>query len=161
MAGSEKTGYDNSYSDLLKDAWYILTPTEKTPDRYTEWLKEFVMAIGAHCEIMDCHTHDEITAAISHCPHVISAALTNTVNFMDKTGRYTKLAAGGLKDITRISSSSPEMWQNICLTNQECIVDFLDEYIKILRDAQNAVANGDADKLIKFFSDAKNFRDRF
>lgn len=159
MTGSEKTGYANSASSYLKNAYYILTPTKESPKAYTNWLKDFIIAAGSHCEIMDCDTHDKITAAISHCPHLISASLINTVASLDNNGLYGKLAAGGLKDITRISSSSPEMWQNICLSNPDAITDFLDKYIDTLTTAKKAVKDGDADKLMNFFESAKKYRD--
>ena len=99
MTGSEKTGYANSDSSYLKDAYYILTPTNETPKEYTLWLKNFIISAGSHCEIMDYETHDKITAAISHCPHLISASLINTVANEDSDGSYARLAAGGLKDV--------------------------------------------------------------
>ena len=159
MTGSEKTGYANSDSSYLKDAYYILTPTNETPKEYTLWLKNFIISAGSHCEIMDYETHDKITAAISHCPHLISASLINTVANEDSDGSYARLAAGGLKDITRISSSSPEMWQNICLSNPDAIISFLDKYIVTLTDAKNAISNRDEDKLMKIFENAKKYRD--
>lgn len=155
MTGSEKTGYNNSDASFLEGAYYILTPTDDTPQEFTNWMTNFVKASGSHCEIMDYMTHDLITAAISHCPHVISAALVNLVALHDKNsdgsdGMYSKLAAGGFKDITRISSSSPEMWQNICLTNSECITGFLDEYIQSLENIKSAITTNDGTKLMEF-----------
>ena len=160
MTGSEKTGYANSDSSYLKDAYYILTPTEEVPAEYTSWLKNFIITAGSHCEIMDYKTHDNVTAAISHCPHIISASLINTVAELDDDGKYGRLAAGGLKDITRISSSSPEMWQNICLSNPDAIVSFLNRYIATLTNAKEAVISGDSDKLMQFFESAKKYRDK-
>lgn len=159
MTGSEKTGYNNSDASLLEGAYYILTPTVDTPKEFTDWMAGFVKASGSYCEIMDYITHDLITAAISHCPHVIASSLVNLVALHDKDGIYGRLAAGGFKDITRISSSSPEMWQNICLTNSGCITNFLDEYIKSLEDIKNAIASNDSEKIIKFFEAAKEYRD--
>lgn len=160
MTGSEKTGYANSDSSYLKDAYYILTPTEEVPAEYTSWLKNFIITAGSHCEIMDYKTHDNVTAAISHCPHIISASLINTVAELDDDGKYGRLAAGGLKDITRISSSSPEMWQNICLSNPDAIVSFLNRYIATLTNTKEAVISGDSDKLMQFFESAKKYRDK-
>lgn len=159
MTGSEKTGYNNSDASFLKGAYYILTPTDDTPKEFIDWMIHFVKASGSHCEIMDYMTHDLITAAISHCPHIIAASLVNLVAMYDKTGIYSKLAAGGFKDITRISSSSPEMWQNICLTNTECITDFLDKYIDSLKIIKKAIASNDGKKLMEFFENAKQYRD--
>ncbi len=159
MTGSEKTGYDNSDASLLKGAYYILAPEDDTPEEFTEWLAGFVKASGSHCEIMDYRTHDLITAAISHCPHVIAASLVNVVAAHDIDGMYGKLAAGGFKDITRISSSSPEMWQNICLTNAGCITAFLDKYIESLENIKKAIMDSDGKAIMEFFKSAKEYRD--
>lgn len=159
MTGSEKTGYENSTSSYLKGAYYILTPTQSVPKNFTDWLADFVKAAGSHCAVLDYKQHDRITAAISHAPHIISASLINTVASMDKTGEYARLAAGGLKDITRISSSSPEMWQNICLTNPDCIVSFLDKFIKNLEEMKRSVMEADGGKLTEYFKRAKDYRD--
>ena len=108
---------------------------------------------------MDYKTHDKMTAAISHCPHVVSAALVNMVAANDTQDDYSKLAAGGFKDITRISSSSPEMWQNICMTNSDSILEFLDQYMQIITAIKQSIADGDADAIIHFFETAKKYRD--
>ncbi len=159
MAGSEKTGYANSNAALLHGAYYLLTPTKETKASYTEWLKQFVTAAGACCMVLDEASHDEITAGISHAPHIISAVLVNTVALHDKKGHYKKLAAGGFRDITRISSSSPEMWENICLSNKDCILDFLEEYMEALQKAREDIEKSDSKELTKLFSDAKAYRD--
>ncbi len=159
MTGSEKTGYENSNAAILQDAWYLLTPTKVTKPEYTEWMKNFVNSSGSYCMVLDETSHDEITAGISHVPHIISAALVNTVASHDKNGTYKKLAAGGFRDVTRIASSSPEMWENICLSNKDSILDFLDEYIKNLRQARSEIEKGDSSALTEFFSSAKTYRD--
>ena len=159
MTGSEKTGYDNSGARYLEGAYYILTPTDKTPAEFTAWMENFVTRSGSICEIMDYATHDMVAAAISHCPHVIAASLVNLVASHDKDGIYKKLAAGGFKDITRIASSSPGMWHNICMANPECITMLLDEYINILKDIKDAVTSGDDNAVMEFFGNAKQYRD--
>lgn len=159
MTGSEKTGYANSSSSFLKDAYYILTPTKESRPEYTEWLKSFVDAAGSVCMILDEVSHDRITAGISHVPHIFSAALVNAVAARDDEGYYGKLAAGGFRGITRISSSSPEMWENICLANPDAILECLDECIAILEQSKKAIAEKDSAALTKFFTDAKTYRD--
>ncbi len=109
--------------------------------------------------VLDDVSHDRITAGISHVPHIISAALVNAVADRDNNGNYAKLAAGGFRDITRISSSSPEMWQNICLTNPDGILNFLEDYIGRLEQVRDNIKNGDGEALTEFFSDAKSYRD--
>ncbi|MCD7825954.1 MAG: prephenate dehydrogenase/arogenate dehydrogenase family protein [Clostridiaceae bacterium] len=158
MAGSEKTGYEHSDLSIFKNAYYLLTPTEETAPEYTKWMIDFANALGSLTMVIDAKTHDRITAGISHGPHVISAALVNTVASLDQEGNYRKLAAGGFRDITRIASSSPEMWQNICLTNPDAIEEFLGQFIAQLTRAKDAVAHGDGKTLTEFFSSAREYR---
>ena len=160
MTGSEKTGYQNSSETFLKDHYYILTPTPKTNPEYTKWMEEFVSATGAKCMILDPKTHDKVTAGISHVPHVISAALVSTVAELDTQDYYKKLAAGGFHSVTRISSSSPEMWENICRTNKDCIIECLDLFIGHLEDAKKEIEKGSKEGLTRFFENAKKYRDK-
>jgi prephenate dehydrogenase len=159
MAGSEKTGYHNSHEKLLENAYYILTPTDETKPQYTQALYELVEETGAIPLILNYNEHDDITAAISHVPHIIAASLVNMVKDSDDTDEKMRtLAAGGFKDITRISSSSPVMWQNICLTNTASIKSFLDKYISTLQNVSDCLACKDEDFLSRFFEEAKEYR---
>ena len=159
MAGSEKTGYEHSESAFFRDKYYILTPFAESRPEYVAWMEQFIHDIGSHCILLDPDYHDAVVAGISHGPHVISAALVNAVAALDEDGTYGTLAAGGFHTTTRISSSSPEMWQNICLTNSDKICSFLDKYIETLTAAKQQIADGDKDGLMHFFEAAKNYRD--
>ena len=159
MTGSEKTGYENSSEDFLVDKYYILTPTPDTRPEYLQWMENFVKAAGSKCMILDPQTHDHVTAGISHVPHVLAAALVNTVAELDKEGYYAKLAAGGFHSVTRISASSPEMWENICLTNRDCILDCLELFIEHLTKAKRDIAAGSTEGLTAFFENAKKYRE--
>lgn len=161
MTGSEKTGYEHSSASLLRGCYYVLTPTSKVCDEYTKWLETFIKSTGANVCILDCDHHDNVVAGISHGPHVISASLVNSVRKLDKEGTYKTLAAGGFKDITRISSSSPDMWRDICISNKTAILEFLDNFTNELDNAKKAINNGDADEIKAFFENAKQYRDGF
>jgi prephenate dehydrogenase len=159
MTGSEKTGYLNSYALLLENAYYILTPTPRTPVAMTNTLYDLVKRMGSIPVILNAKEHDEITATISHVPHIIAAQLVNLVRDSDVKGEKMKaLAAGGFKDITRIASSSPIMWQNICLTNSEEIKRLLDNYIQSLQAASAALEQKDETFLYKMFDTAGEYR---
>lgn len=160
MTGSEKVGYAHSDAAFLKDCYYILTPTEQIPSGSVRWMQDFVTAAGARCVTIDVKEHDRATAGISHAPHVISAALVNAVHARDQNGIYELLAAGGFKDITRISSSSPDMWQDICLSNKDCILEFLEEYADILDDMKKAIKEENGEAIGEFFERAKAYRDQ-
>ena len=160
MAGSERTGYSHSSSKLLENAFYILSPTEKTPASMTDIMYQLVLTIGAIPILLDCKQHDDLTAAISHVPHIIAASLVNMVKSQDDEADLMKsLAAGGFKDITRIASSSPVVWQNICLTNTDSILHFLSLYKNTLDELIFAIEQKDDKRIYDIFESAKDFRD--
>ena len=160
MAGSEKTGYHNSNSKLLENAYYILTPTDEISHNMMQILYQLVEEIGAIPLVLNFKEHDDITAAISHVPHIIAAGLVNMVKASDAPDEKMRtLAAGGFKDITRIASSSPIMWQNICLTNTSSIKHFLNRYISSLKELSSALDYGDEDFLYHYFETASEYRD--
>lgn len=162
MTGSERFGYANSKAALFENAYYILTPTAKTPTNKISAYQTLVQAIGAIPLVLPYDQHDYVTAAISHLPHVIAASLVNLVKNSDsKEGIMKMIAAGGFKDITRIASSSPTMWQQICLTNTGNIETLLTQYIQDLTAFQEILAHKDADALYQFFDTARAYRESF
>lgn len=159
MTGSERTGYSNSSAQLMENAYYLLTPSKGTPDRVTDTMYRLVVDMGSIPFILNHDEHDDITAAISHIPHIIAASLVNMVRENDNDDEYMKtFAAGGFKDITRIASSSPEMWQNICLCNTDSIRRFLDIYKDSLDRVEKAIVAKDRDFLYNIFETARNYR---
>ena len=95
--------------------------------------------------VLDYHKHDIVTGTISHLPHIIAASLVNFVRDTDTKDELMKtLAAGGFKDITRIASSSPTMWEHICAQNQSNISQILGNYIETLNEAKKLVDAGDS-----------------
>ncbi len=163
MTGSERIGYMNSRADLTRNAYYILTIPEGCTTPFLEPMKEMVQeCFGSILLVLDPNTHDYVTAAISHLPHVISASLVNLVKDSDDPeGTMKMIAAGGFKDITRISSSSPAMWQNICMTNTDNILSLLDDYIGALSKIRSSIKEKDPQALYDFFSSARTYRDSF
>ncbi|MGI6095994.1 MAG: prephenate dehydrogenase/arogenate dehydrogenase family protein [Lachnospiraceae bacterium] len=162
MTGSEKTGYAHSSDHLLENAYYMITPaSEVALDKISDYT-EFVTSLGSLPMILTWEEHDYITAAISHLPHVIAASLVNVVEKLDSPEEHMKIiAAGGFKDITRIASSSPHMWQQICLENGENISKVLDEYIRMIVQAKYLIDHQDGDGLYQMFSDSREYRDSF
>ena len=162
MAGSERFGFINSKSLLLQNAYYILTPCSDVPAETVLAFRNLIKSIGAIPLLTDAQKHDMITGAISHLPHVISASLVNLIKSEDTPDAMMKtVAAGGFKDITRISSSSPVMWQQICLTNRENIVFLLDHYIQSLLNVKKIIENSEENKILDFFKEAQEYRDSF
>ncbi|WP_274940735.1 prephenate dehydrogenase [Chordicoccus furentiruminis] len=162
MAGSEKTGYENATDRMIENAWYILTPSDDVPLKKVSEFSAFISSLGALPLIMKASEHDYVTAATSHLPHIVSAALVNTVRELDGPEEYMRtIAAGGFKDITRISSSSPQMWQEICLANEDDLCIVLDRFIRKLTDFRFAIRNGNGEKLLEYFTECKTYRDSF
>ncbi len=159
MAGSEKTGFSNSTDHLLENAYYILTPCEDTPKEAIDRFYTLIASIKAIPIILNAKEHDYAVANISHLPHLIASSLVNLVKTSDSEKETMKtLAAGGFKDITRIASSSPVMWQQICLTNKENIVKTMEHYISYFSEIKQAIEQEDKDYLYRFFEQAQYYR---
>lgn len=160
MAGSEKTGYASASDRLLENAYYIITPTPlSNPDKVEE-MRQLVTDTGAVSIVLDYDEHDYATAAISHLPHVIAYTLVNLVRTSDNPkGLMRQLAAGGFKDITRIASSSPDMWESICLENKDQLLKVINAYKSSLDDIAEAICRDQGEKLHHFFEEAKDYRD--
>lgn len=162
MAGSERFGYQNAKASLLENAYYILTPSDEVPSEKVEVYRKLVETMGAIPLVLSYGEHDYVTAAISHLPHVIAASLVNVVKSFDsKDGIMKMIAAGGFKDITRIASSSPEMWQQICLTNAENISKLLRTYMQYLGVIADYIDDHKKDSLYNFFDTARTYRESF
>lgn len=160
MTGSEKAGLVNASEFLLENAYYIITPTPKTSPALIDGFYAFVKELGALPLILDYEKHDYATASISHLPHMLAYTLVNLVkNIDDKEETMKTIAAGGFKDITRIASSSPVMWKNICSTNQEQILKLMDMYIHSLTELRNNISDSDSKILLDKFQSAKDYRD--
>ena len=160
MTGSERTGYEHARDYLLENAYYLITHTDDIlPDRVSEF-SAFIKSLGAKIMLMDPEEHDYATAAISHLPHIISASLVNLVEASDDDKNTLKaIASGGFRDITRISSSSPLMWEHICLANRDQILGLLSAYRSKLDQFQQGIREGDGAALRELFAGAKEYRD--
>lgn len=159
MAGSEKTGYTNAKPLLIENAYYVLTPTAKVSSSKVDAFAEFVTNLRGIPVILDYKEHDYITGTISHLPHIIASTLVNFVKDTDtKDELMRQLAAGGFKDITRIASSSPIMWQQICLKNRDNISKILGEYISLLQKTKTLIDNSSEQAIYTLFSDSKEYR---
>ena len=162
MAGSEKTGYESSTDHLLENEYYIITPTPHTPASYTDRMVDVAKAIGALPLVLDYHRHDFIVAAISHLPHLIASSLVNLVHDCDSEDQMMKrLAAGGFKDITRIASSSPVMWEQICMTNTGNITEVLDRYIDSLTTLREELSDHQSRAIYQLFESSRDYRNSF
>lgn len=162
MAGTEKSGYINAFAHLFENAYYVLTPTKTSTDTSVSTLVAILNGIGAIPITASSVEHDLVTGCISHVPHIIASALVTLAKNNENHGGLIKLlAAGGFKDITRIASSNPKMWEDIVLSNGKIVVDLLNDCKKIVDAMINNIKTSDNREIYHFFADAKSFRDSF
>ena len=161
MAGSEQTGVDAAVLDLYKNAVCLITPTKYTAKNAIEKVSRLWQSVGGKVIFLSPEVHDRYVAAISHLPHIIAASLVNAVETLNKKDKILiQLAAGGFKDTTRIASSNPEIWRDICLENQNSILQVIQLFEKEIRLMKQVVAIADSKKIHHTFARAKYFRDQ-
>ena len=159
MAGSERTGYENSTDHLLENAYYVITPTNKTTKAQLERYISLVKNLGALPLVLDYKEHDYVVATISHLPHIIAAELVNLVKASDNKNQTMKMvAAGGFKDITRIASCSPIMWEQICMDNHLNIESILQQYIERLQLTLSHLKKKQSNKIFQLFESSGEYR---
>ncbi len=160
MVGSERSGYAVASDRLIENAYYFVTPSDTvSPDKIEEFMT-FIGDLGAIPIRYSPAEHDRITSYISHIPHVIASSLVNLVRKADTPeGIFKSLAAGGFKDITRIASSNPVVWEHILLSNPDNIIDGLQEYIKLIEEMINAIQQHNAAEINSFFAASRDYRD--
>lgn len=162
MAGTEKTGFISSFSHLFENAYYILSPSISSTKESFELMTKTIEGIGAIPVKIEALEHDIVTATISHVPHVIASALVNLVKYSDSfDGKMQVLAAGGFKDITRIASSSPHMWESIILSNTQAVKETLKKFTETINTFIEYIDNYNSDSIYNYFESAKRYRDSF
>jgi prephenate dehydrogenase len=151
IAGAEASGPAAAQEDLYQDRKVVLTPL---PENSNETLIRACAAweaCGAVVSHLTPEQHDEVFAAVSHLPHLLSFALVHDLAQRDNHKLLLSFAASGFRDFTRIAASSPEMWRDICMANRDALLRELKQYADELYVMYRALENGDADKLEEMF----------
>ena len=161
IAGTEKSGVEASFAELFRHRRVILTPHAHTDKTALSKVKQLWQACGAQVIEMDAGHHDAVLAATSHLPHMLAFALVDTLARMDDSQEIFDFAAGGFRDFTRIASSDPVMWHDICLANREQLVKVMRAFSDDLHRLCDAMEQGDSEFLKTTFTRAKNARDTF
>jgi len=161
IAGTEHSGAEHAFAGLYENRRCIITPTDNTDNEALGKITEMWKLVGSEVIIMDAEEHDIILAGISHLPHVVAYTLVNTIAKMeDKTKKdIIKYSAGGFKDFTRIASSSPEMWKDICEANKDAILKSIETFSRTLSSLEASIVEGNWELVRKAFMEAKNSRD--
>lgn len=161
IAGTEQSGVEASFAELFIDHRVILTPLEETDSNAHKLITAMWQAVGADVIDLDVRHHDDVLAATSHLPHMLAYALVDCLARMQEREEIFKYAAGGFADFTRIASSSPEMWHDICFSNRDALLNSLALFSEHIDQIKSAIESSDSEKLLSIFKCAKNARDTF
>lgn len=161
IAGNERSGVEAATADLFQRRRVILTPTSATDPGALERVGHLWRAAGADVLCTDPEHHDQVLAATSHLPHMLAFGLVDTLARWEGVEEIFAYAAGGFRDFTRIASSDPVMWRDICLANREALLAALHRYRADLEQLTALIEAGDAEGLQAVFENAKATRDRY
>ncbi len=161
IAGTEQSGVEASFAELFERRRVILTPTAATRADALERVRAMWLAVGAEVLEMSVEHHDEVLAATSHLPHLLAFALVDALATGEHGEEIFSFAAGGFRDFTRIASSDPVMWRDICLANRRAVLSSLHAFREDLAALAEAIEGGDGERLLEIFSRAKAARDRY
>ena len=158
IAGAEKTGPEAALADLYQGKKVVLTPMPENSAASVARIRKAWELCGARVSELTPAQHDEVFAAVSHLPHLLSFALVHDIAQRDNRDLLLSFAASGFRDFTRIAASSPEMWRDICLANRDALLREVKQYADALYVLHQALEQNDADKLDEVFSEARKVR---
>ncbi len=161
IAGREKSGVEAAIVDLYVDHKVIVTPLPETDAAAEQRVIKMWQAAGADVESMDVEKHDQVLAATSHLPHVLAYSLVDTLSHSEVSDAIFRYAAGGFRDFTRIASSDPVMWRDICLENRNAILQSLEAFQVNLQVLHQQVSDADSNGIMDTFTHAKAVRDDY
>lgn len=160
IAGSEQSGFEFATENLFKQRRVILTPTVNTAESALGAIKQMWQKIGAIVDEMSPQQHDAILSATSHLPHMVAYNLVSYLSMRTDAEDIFNYAAGGFYDFTRIASSDPAMWADICLANKEKLIESIDGFRASLNNLRTAIDNEDQQAIYALFENAKHKRDK-
>jgi prephenate dehydrogenase len=161
IAGAEQSGVVASLDDMFVNKRVIITPTNVTRPDGVQIMRMFWERLGAQVAIMDAAHHDAILAATSHLPHIVAFALVDMLGHKDEQSEIFKYAAGGFRDFTRIASSDPTMWRDICVANKNEIIPLIQQLKIELGKIESLLDSNDNQQLFNTFTYAGKARQRF
>jgi prephenate dehydrogenase len=161
IAGAEKSGAAAASAELFKDRRVVLAPLAENPPASVQAVEDAWRACGARVSRMSAEEHDAVFAAVSHLPHLLAYALVHEFAGRANSAQLFSFAAGGFRDFTRIASSHPEMWRDVCVANREPLLAELDRYAAKLRALRPLIERGDGAALEKLFAEARAARERW
>jgi prephenate dehydrogenase len=161
IAGREKSGVEAAFDSLYQDHKVILTPLEDTDPAAIDVVTAMWQAAGSEVARLGVEQHDSVLAATSHLPHVVAYALVDTLSRATFVDEIFQFAAGGFRDLSRIASSDPTMWSDICIENRAAILEMIDSYTDSLNRIKDMIENSDHQQLFETFEKSKTTRDSY
>jgi prephenate dehydrogenase len=161
IAGTENSGVEASFAELYQNRRVILTPVEDTSPEATDKVEAMWRVCGAEVTRMSVEHHDEVLAATSHLPHMLAFSLVDSLARLKDNDEIFRYAAGGFRDFTRIASSNPVMWRDICISNKEALSKMMENYSAEMKELAETIRQGDGQHLLEIFERAKAARDRY
>lgn len=161
IAGAENSGVEAALPDLFLGRRLIITPLSQTEPAALNKIQTFWERMGALVSVMSADHHDAVLAATSHLPHLLAFALVDMLGRQDEQCEIFKYAAGGFRDFTRIASSDPTMWRDICTANKDQLIPLLHQLKAELDKIELLLVGNDGQRLFETFSYARNARQRF
>jgi prephenate dehydrogenase len=161
IAGTEQSGVEASFAELYHKRRVILTPDAATDPEALETVRRMWQQAGAEVIEMPVAHHDEVLAATSHLPHLLAFTLVDTLARLEEHDDIFRFAAGGFRDFTRIASSNPQMWHDICLNNRDALLKMVQRFSTELGTLARAIEGGDSEAILATFQRAKSARDAY
>ncbi len=159
IAGAEKSGVAAALAGLYEGKRVVLTPLPENAPESVARVRAAWEACGARVSELAPGEHDGVFAAVSHLPHLLAYALVHDLAGRTNSEQLFGFAAGGFRDFTRIASSHPEMWRDICLANRQALLKELDAYMAELLETRVLLASADGPGLEAMFATARARRD--
>jgi len=160
IAGTEHSGPDAGFAELFEGRWCILTPLPDTDETALAKLTLFWERCGSRVDTMDPEHHDKVLAIVSHLPHIIAYNIVGTADDLETVTKseVIKYSASGFRDFTRLATSDPTMWRDVCLHNREAILEMLARFSEDLSALQRAIRWRDGEKLFDLFTRTRAIR---
>ena len=159
IAGSDRSGALAAQFGLYQDKKLILCPHETQNPEAEALVGRLWQAVGAQIFRMSAQEHDAVFAAVSHLPHILAFAYVHQILDHADGATYLDFAATGFRDFTRIASSHPAIWTDICFANRDSLLKLLEGQQRQLEKIASLLRNGDSDGLYLYFAEAKQTRD--
>jgi prephenate dehydrogenase len=158
MAGRETSGPQSARSDLFKSRAWIISKSAKSSSESVAAARELGLLLGSTIYELDADTHDSVIASISHLPQILSSALGASLSGVGAD--ELNLAGQGLRDVSRLADSDPDLWCGLLIGNSKEILPKISEVINRLSSLAAALEKNDQSAVIEFLTEGRAGRNR-